>query len=108
MKTGLFFIIGFGLGFVVNRWIIGYGHIAIELFFSAVLGLAYALAYFVDRPEWKLSKKLLISLVGIIAVQVVGTLFFDSENTLLALIKFCVVFMSYNVVASLSQRKSLR
>lgn len=108
MKTGLFFIMGFGLGFVVNRWALGHENLAAELFFSAVIGLGYALAHYVDRPEWKLSKKLFISLVGIIAVQGVGALFFDSEKTLLGLIQFCVVFMSYNVVASFSAKKSLR
>lgn len=104
----LFFVIGTVTSFVANYYFLeslGWG---IELYYSLAFGLGWGLAYFVDHPEWALSKKMGISFVGILLLVLVGVLVFDFVKAVPAIIKFSTVFVAYYLIASFKQSKSLR
>jgi hypothetical protein len=78
------------------------------LYYGAAFGLGWGLSYFVDHPEWPLSKKLGISFIGIGLLVTIGLILFDFVLAVPAIIKFSTVFVAYYLIASFKESKSLR
>lgn len=105
----LFFLLGSISSFIFNHWIVNANeNLWVNLFHSVAFGIGWALAYFVDRPDWSLSKKMGISLVGIAILLGVGFTFFNLETAVPAVIRFSTIFVAYYLFASFKETKSLR
>ena len=71
-RTILYFFIGTILKFLLDYFIFGVEQWEIELLYAIAFGLGWGLAYFVDRPNWKLAKKMGLSFVGVVVLLVFG------------------------------------
>ena len=80
----------------------------IDLYNGFAFGLGWGMAYFVDHPEWKLSKKMGISFLGIFVIVILGLFLFNFEIAVPSIIKFSTVFVAYYLIASFRDSKSLR
>lgn len=107
-KAILFFILGTAVSFLANYYLISNDGWKLDLFNGFAFGLGWGLAYFVDHPEWGLSKKMGISFVGIFVLVLVGLLLFSFEQAIPGIIKFSTVFVAYYLIASFKASKSLR
>ena len=107
-KALLYFLIGTVLSFLLNHYVLGNQGWMVDLYNGAAFGLGWAMAYFVDHPEWSLSKKLGISFLGIAVLVVLGLLIFNFETAVPSVIKFSTVFVAYYLIASFRESKSLR
>ena len=104
----VYFLTGTVLSFLLNHFLLGSLGWQADLYHAAAFGLGWGLAYFVDRPEWPLPKKLGISFLGIAILVGVGFLFFNFEIAVPSVIKFSTVFVAYYLIASFRSSKSLR
>lgn len=107
-KAVLYFLLGTAVSFFLNYYILGSLGWQTDLYHAAAFGLGWAMAYFVDHPEWALSKKMGISVIGIVMLLAAGLLLFDFETAVPSLIKFSTVFVAYYIIASFRSSKSLR
>lgn len=108
-KTILYFLLGTLSSFVFNHWIMNASDSwKIDLFYSIAFGCSWGLAYYVDRPDWVLSKKMGISFVGIAIILAFGLMFFNLETALPSVVRFSTVFVAYYLFASFRETKSLR
>lgn len=104
----IYLILGTAASFIFSYCILGSQGWQKDLYYAFAFGLAWALAYLVDRPEWPLSKKMGISFIGIAAMLAIGLMLFDLDSAVPAVIKFCTVFAAYYLLASFRPGKSLR
>ena len=83
-----------------------------ESFFRPLLCFCFwirlGMAYFLDRPDFALPKKLGLSFIGIILLVVLGIVFFNLEIAIPSIIRFSTVFVAYYLFNSFRQSKSLR
>ena len=107
-RTIIYILVGTGISFLLNHFILGSLGWQIDLYHAMAFGLGWGLAYFVDRPEWALSKKMGISLVGVALIVLIGLMLFNFETAVPSIIKFSTVFVAYYMIASFRARKSLR
>ncbi len=107
-KSLLFFVGGTLISFLAQYFFLDSAGWALDLYYAIAFGLGWGLAYFVDRPQWPLFKKMGLSFVGIIALVVVGSLVFNLEFAIPSIIKFSTVFVAYYLIASFRPSKSLR
>ena len=107
-KALLYLLGGTGISYVLNHYFLGTGTIPIDLYYAFAFGLGWGLAYFVDRPNWALPKKMGISFVGIGLLLVLGFAFFDFQIAVPSIIRFSTVFVAYYLIASFKETKSLR
>lgn len=103
----LYFLAGTVVSFLINYFTHSESLISVEIYKACAFGLGWGMAYFVDRPEWKLSKKLGISFIGILILVAVGFIF-NFETAIPSVIKFSTVFVAYYMIASFRESKSLR
>ena len=96
------------ISFLLNYFLVSERQIGTEIYNACAFGFGWGLAYFVDRPEWKLQKKLGISLIGIVILVAIGLIFFNFETTIPSIIKFSTIFVAYYIIASFRESKSLR
>lgn len=108
LRTFTFLLAGTLISFLLNHYVLGSKGWPIDLYNGFAFGLGWAMAYFVDHPEWNLSKKLGISFIGIAIVVLLGFVFFDFETAVPSIIKFSTVFVAYYLIASFRESKSLR
>lgn len=104
----LYLLAGTVISFLFNYFLLGGENWSLELYNAVAFGLGWGLAYFVDRPEWSLTKKLGISFLGIVLLIFAGLFLFSLEEAVPAVIKFSTVFVAYYLIASLRPTKSLR
>lgn len=107
-KALLYFLIGTVLSFLLNHYVLGSQGWMVDLYNGTAFGLGWGMAYFVDKPEWTLSKKMGISFIGIAVLLLTGFLFFDFQTAVPSVIKFSTVFVGYYLIASFKSSKSLR
>ncbi len=107
-KALLYFLIGTVLSFLLNHYVLGSQGWMVDWYNGAAFGLGWGMAYFVDRPEWALSKKMGISFIGIAVLLLMGFLLFDFQTAVPSVIKFSTVFVGYYLIASFKSSKSLR
>lgn len=107
-KSIFFLLIGTIVSFLINHFILESQEWATDLYNGFAFGLGWGLAYFVDRSEWKLPKKLGISFIGILVLVILGFIFFSFEIAVPSIIKFSTVFVAYYLFASFRSSKSLR
>ena len=107
-KPLIFFAAGTVISFLFNHFLLGTLGWAADLFHAAAFGLGWALAYYVDRPDWPLSRKMGISFIGAAILLIAGLLIFNLDIAVPAIIKFSTVFVAYYLAASFRNTKSLR
>ena len=107
-RSVLYFAAGTLISFLLNYYFLGSQGWTIDLYYGVSFGLGWGLAYFVDHPEWLLTKKMGISFLGIAALVVAGLLLFNLEIAVPSIIKFSTVFVAYYLFASFRTSKSLR
>lgn len=107
-KTILYITAGTFISFLINHFLLKSGGLWLELFYSFAFGLAWGMAYFLDRPDFSLPKKLGISLIAMFALVIIGSVIFDFEKALPSVFKFSTVFVGYYLLASFRNSKSLR
>ncbi len=109
MKKAILFLLGGTVvSFLAQYFFLRSSGWELDLYYGFAFGLGWALAYFVDRPEWSLVKKMGLSFVGVILLVVVGSLIFSLEFAIPSIIKFSTVFVAYYLIASFRPSKSLR
>ncbi|WP_297983516.1 hypothetical protein [uncultured Chryseobacterium sp.] len=107
-KSILYLIAGTVLSFFLQYLLLGTQGWKVDLYNAFAFGLGWGMAYFVDRPEWPLFKKLGISFIGVALIVVLGLLLFDFDTAVPSIIKFSTVFVAYYLIASFRESKSLR
>ena len=108
IRALLYLLGGTAVSFLFHYFVSGTGNVTIDLFYAFAFGLGWGMAYFVDHPEWALSKKMGISLIGIAILVIIGFLAFDFETAIPSIIRFSTVFVAYYLLASFRDSKSLR
>lgn len=107
-RSIIYFLAGTVISFVLNYLFVGSLGWKADLYHAASFGLGWGLAYFVDRPEWPLTRKMGLSFVGVAVLLVTGFVFFNPETAVPSVIKFSTVFVAYYLIASFRESKSLR
>ena len=107
-KTLLYTIAGTGLSFAMHYFFFGTEPLGLNAYFAFSFGLAWGMAYFLDRDDFSLPKKLGISFVGITLLVFIGAILFDIEKGLSTVLKYSIVFVGYYLLASLRGSKSLK
>ena len=74
-RAVIYFFAGTLISFLLNHYVFESLGWVKDLFNAAAFGLGWGMAYFVDRPEWPLTKKMGISLIGIALLLLVGFIF---------------------------------
>lgn len=107
-KAILYLLLGTAVSFLFHYFLSGFGKVSLDLYYAFAFGLGWGMAYFLDRPDFALPKKLGLSFIGIILLVVLGILFFNLEIAIPSIIRFSTVFVAYYLLASFRQTKSLR
>lgn len=107
-KSIIYLLLGTVLSFLLNYYFLGTQGWKLELYYGFSFGLGWGLAYFIDHPEWVLSKKLGISFIGIGLLFLIGFFAFKLEFAIFAIVKFSAIFVVYYLFASFRESKSLR
>lgn len=107
-KTILYITAGTLISFLINHFLLESGGFWLELFYGFAFGLAWGMAYFLDRPDLALSKKLGISMIAMLGLVLLGSLIFTLDKALPSVFKFSIVFVGYYLLASFRNSKSLR
>lgn len=80
----------------------------VNAYYGVAFGLAWGLAYYLDRPDFFLAKKLILSLLGMIVLLIAGLMFFNTMIAVPSLIRFSAVFVAYYLLASFRSSKSFK
>lgn len=104
----IYLLAGTAISFLINHFMLDTRSWETKLYSSLAFGLGWALAYYVDRPEWPLAKKLGFSFIGIAVISVLGFFLFDVETMVAAAMRFSLVFVAYYLLASFRSSKTLR
>lgn len=107
-KALIYLVIGTVLSFVFNHYVSGNGAWWVDWYYGLAFGLGWAMAYFVDEPQWQLSKKMGVSFIGVGILLLIGFAFFNFEIAVPSIIRFFTVFVAYYLIASFRESKSLR
>lgn len=107
-KTILYFLLGTLSGYFINYFLYNSEHKGLDLFYAVGFGLGWAMAYYLDTPQYKLPIKMLISFVAMFLMVAVGSFIFDLQLAIPSLFHFATVFVAYYMIASMKDSKSLR
>lgn len=107
-RSVIYFLGGTAISFLLNHYLLGSQGWQADLYYAAAFGLGWGMAYFVDRPEWPLIRKMGISFIGMAVLLTVGLGVFNFETALPSVVKFSTVFVAYYLAASFRSSKSLR
>lgn len=109
MKRALIYlVVGTLLSFLFQFFLSGTGLPKVDLYYAFAFGLGWGMAYYVDRPDWELPKKMGFSLIGVMLLVAIGFAFFNFEIAIPSIIRFSTVFVAYYLIASFRESKSLR
>ena len=103
-----YFALGTVTSFLFQYFLLGSQGWALDLYYGAAFGAAWATAYFLDVPTISLPKKLGYSFLVIAVIAGIGILLFNVELAVPSIMKFSVVFVAYYLLASFKGTKSLR
>ncbi|MDY3318100.1 hypothetical protein PG637_01595 [Riemerella anatipestifer] len=106
-KAILYAIVITIISFLSNRFVNGQEP-SVALYYGFAFGLAWGMAFFLDRPDYSLPKKLGISFIGIGLLLGIGFLFFNPMIAIPSVLRFSIVFVAYFLLASFRSSKSLR
>ena len=107
-RAFIYTISGTLISFLINHFLLESGGLWLELFYGFAFGLAWGMAYYLDRPDLALPQKLGISMMAMFGLVLIGSLIFDFEKALPSVFKFSIVFVGYYLLASFRNSKSLR
>ncbi|WP_300668790.1 hypothetical protein [Soonwooa sp.] len=109
MKRAVIYLVaGTLISFLFHQFLSGTGSARIDFYYALAFGLGWGMAYYVDRPDWALPKKMGFSLIGVALLVVIGFAFFNFEIAIPSIIRFSTVFVAYYLIASFRESKSLR
>lgn len=108
LRSLIFFAVGSIASFLLNYFFGEDQSLAVDIYYATAFGLGWGMAYFLDRPDYSLPKKLGLSFIGIAALVIVGFIFFNFEIAIPSIIRFSTVFVAYYLIASFRESKSLR
>lgn len=108
IKSLIYSLAGTLLSFLINHFLLESQGLWLELFYAFAFGTAWGMAYFLDREDFSLPKKLGISFGVMFILVGMGSFIFDLESALPAVFKFSTVFVGYYLLASFRGNKSLR
>lgn len=74
-KAILYLLLGTAVSFLFHYFLSGFGKVSLDLYYAFAFGLGWGMAYFLDRPDFALPKKLGLSFIGIILLVVLGIVF---------------------------------
>lgn len=104
----LYLFAGTVISFLLNHFLLGSDGWALDLFYGFAFGLAWGTAYFLDDAKFSLPQKLLFSFLPMVVLIIAGIITFNLELAVPSIIKFSMVFVTYYLIASFRQSKSLR
>lgn len=107
-RTATYFVLGTGISFFLNYYLLGSQGWELDLYYGVSFGLAWSVAYFLDDERFKLAHKFLLSFTAMILLMVLGSIIFNLEKAIPSVIKFSTVFVAYYLIASFRTSKSLR
>ena len=107
-KALLYFILGTVISFLINYFFMSSENIGLDIFYAIAFGLAWGLSYYLDTPKFTLVQKLMGSFAAMGFLVLVGTVVFNLELAIPAILKFSTVFVAYYLIASFRGSKSLR
>ena len=107
-KALMYFALGTVLSFVINYFFMSSENIALDIFYAIAFGFAWGLSYYLDTPKFTLVQKLLVSFASMGLLVFIGSLIFNLELAIPAILKFSTVFVAYYMIASFRASKSLR
>jgi hypothetical protein len=107
-KSLIYTLAGTLLSFLINHFLLESQGLWLELFYAFAFGTAWGMAYYLDREDFALPKKLGISFGAMLILVLIGSFIFGLEKALPAVFKFSIVFVGYYLLASFRSSKSLR
>jgi len=107
-KALIYFALGTILSFIINYFFMNSENIALDVFYAAAFGSAWGLSYYLDTPKFSLLQKLTFSFAAMGLLVLAGSLIFNLELAIPAILKFSTVFVAYYLIASFRGSKSLR
>lgn len=107
-KALLYLFAGTFISFLLNYFLLGTQGWELDFYYGFAFGLAWGVAYFLDHIKFTLPQKLLYSFVAMGFLVLIGTLVFNFELAVPAIIKFSMVFVAYYLIASFLPSKSIR
>ncbi len=107
-KSLIYTFAGTLLSFLINHFLLESEGLWLELFYAFAFGVAWGMAYYLDREDFSLPKKLGVSFGAMVILVLLGSLIFGFEKALPSVFKFSVVFVGYYLLASFKSSKSLR
>ena len=107
-KALLYFLAGTAVSFLLNYFLLGSQGWELDLYYGVAFGSAWGMAYFLDDVKFSLPQKLGYSFLSMAFLIILGILVFSLELAVPSVIKFSMVFVVYNILASFRKTKSLR
>lgn len=109
MKKSLIFVaVGTLLSFVLVHYFMPTRDLTLDWYYAFAFGWGWGFAYFLDRPDYRLAKKLNLSFIGVAILIAIGLPFFKVVDAIPSIIQFSIVFVGYYLLASFRESKSLR
>ena len=104
----IYLLFGTFISFLLNHFLLGSDGWELDLYYGFAFGLAWGTAYFLDDVKFSLPQKLGYSFLSMAFLIILGILVFNLELAVPSVIKFSMVFVVYNILASFRKTKSLR
>lgn len=101
-------MIGTIISLIISIFVLSGQDLFLEIYYAFAFGLGWGMAYFLDRTDYSLPKKLGISFLGMGVLLILGLIFFDVKTALPSMMKFSIIFVTYYLMASFRSSKSLR
>ena len=109
MQRALIYLFaGTFISFLLHYYLLGSGGWKLDLYYGFAFGLAWGTAYFLDDVKFSLPQKLGYSFLSMAFLVILGIFLFNLELAVPSVIKFSMVFVVYNILASFRKTKSLR
>ncbi|MET3529949.1 hypothetical protein ABID31_001234 [Chryseobacterium flavum] len=107
-KALIYFGLGTVVSFLINYFFLSSQNVGLDIYYAIAFGSAWAIAYYLDTPDFTLPQKLGLSFVAMGILVLTGTLIFSLELAIPSILKFSTVFVAYYLIASFRGSKSLR
>lgn len=104
----IYFVLGTVASFVINYFFGDNKDMGLAIFYAIAFGSAWGLSYYLDNPSFSLVQKLGISFAAMAILVGVGTIIYNLDLAVPAILKFSTVFVAYYLIASMRSSKSLR
>jgi hypothetical protein len=107
-KALMYFALGTVVSFLISYFFLSTENVGLDFYYAVAFGAAWGLAYYLDTPNFSLSKKLGLSFAAMAVFVLIGSLIFTVQLAVPSILKFSTVFVAYYLIASFRGSKSLR